>query len=502
MKSALTKAVKCNASTDNITFSNDLPSVQSVTFTGWFYVDIDRAGNYRYLFSYDNSGGTSWIVFGWANANQFEIGSNNETTGYFSAPNYPSINRWYFGALVSQGSGATDLIGYLFDETGLIERKIGEGPSAGADTIGLLNNSFSEWVDGRLQNVGIWNRPLGDAEIRKVWEQGPLEVSKGLWRYLPFNGDTFDPLRSVDVDSKAGLAFVQGKRFKSRLNFAFADLPDNVRFATIKKPWTEQPPAGTPIDWSNPLTKGLATVVSGNTNIGAARDIVTGKPDYLLNASGGGSVDPEIIGTDKGQALSNRPDSQYFWQHNSVHPGNQLYSSCLVLFRVGTYAPSGAMLFGSGETASSSAHRFGIKSYSSSIQAMCNTSGGGYQAAAWVTSQPTETWILAIGTFNSQSQELELYVDGINRASQTLIDTSGINSTGTYEYKILNGNIADPNREIAGDVALAMAWHGRALTAPEVASLSENPWQIFEPQEVMVPFNEALPELVTWEEEW
>ena len=65
----------------------------------------------------------------------------------------------------------------------------------------------------------------------------------------------------VLADTEATALIQNPWQIFKRRQFALADVPDDVRFLPVEKPWTRQPPVGTPIDWSNPLTHGLRAAI-------------------------------------------------------------------------------------------------------------------------------------------------------------------------------------------------------------------------------------------------
>ena len=55
--------------------------------------------------------------------------------------------------------------------------------------------------------------------------------------------------------------------------------------------------------------------------------------------------------------------------------------------------------------------------------------------------------------------------------------------------------------EVAIICPLAAMW-ARELSASEVVSMNANPWQIFQPETIMVPIDTAKPDLAIVERPW
>ena len=82
-----------------------------------------------------------------------------------------------------------------------------------------------------------------------------------------------------------------------------------------------------------------------------------------------------------------------------------------------------------------------------------------------------------------------------NRYVYNGIDTSDGNENPTLNKVVVgNGN----SNDIDVDFWFGAYWN-RELTLGEKRAFQENPWQIFKPREIMVPINEDLPELGTFE---
>lgn len=251
----------------------------------------------------------------------------------------------------------------------------------------------------------------------------------------------------------------------------------------IHKPWTKQPPPGTPIDWSNPLTSGLVTVVNGNqNNIGTLIDSVTDSPLYALDASGGGTVDPTFIGSKFGRAVSTRPDKSYFWKHPTLSPAGQEEVTIMVWFRIKSWPTWYAPVFGAGSVLFETYRLFVGPLQTGNIMVGADDGAGSYSLGG-LSGYSLEEWYFVVVTLGTEDPLIKMYING---SSPYIAGRTGnpIAGTGTYKYTIGSDAGGDASSEFDGDILLAGAWHNRVLSEGEAISLSSNPWQIFKPQTI------------------
>ena len=262
----------------------------------------------------------------------------------------------------------------------------------------------------------------------------------------------------------------------------------------LERPWTRQPQGVVGVDWSNPLTSALCVAVhgadrylqnkngrkiwttNGTTKTATARGIalqchlsqtnlewasyepiVTADGIGLNNftlmvcanpAAGSGAVQHLIAQkNDAGGA----PYSQCFISSNADNTNT--YSSGGVTF--GTYGkePGGVT--------------------SSSMVSKASVCDGNFHVFAGVRRF----------TSGSNSDHI-LYVDGVVGATSNLVNRDLIETPTRY---LAIGSRGNGTTESFNDkIVFAYAWN-RALSDAEVAQVSENPWQLFQPRRIYIP---------------
>ena len=228
-----------------------------------------------------------------------------------------------------------------------------------------------------------------------------------------------------------------------------------MAFVPIRIPRTTKPPLGTPIDWSNPLVQGLVGAWAFNEGGGAeAFNTVTGKstPLYVSEFFGpnglasmgniGASTESIVLGNDftilsiqkeataYGAALGLANSSGLRW--TSVEGGTT--------FRFLNRDPDGTTL----------------------IDLQPATGGG-----------TSNTWITLASVMKSTTGSL--YRDG--KFLSSTVGSISVAGNVAWNVSLLGGS----GRNITGSVGYIYLFN-RALSPAEIAALSANPWQIYEPE--------------------
>jgi hypothetical protein len=243
--------------------------------------------------------------------------------------------------------------------------------------------------------------------------------------------------------------------------------------ASIKRPWTTQPPPGTKIDHTNPLAKDLVEAfnfVKGNTHSSfTSRVFSKSVPDQMsiISLSGrhsaqgilqnyASSTDLNLSNSDLGGMVVNGPE---FNRHTIT-----------VLF-----APMA--ISGNIWSASSVARPSLNRSYDSDT--LTYRVGDASVLSINPALNPVEQ--LYIASWTNRSSGKEIWVDGALKASDSIDDTPS-----------LADNI-DLSLGAPTDVMYALFfWHSKNLTPGEIQSLHKNPWQLFEPEKIMIPNTDPL----------
>ena len=210
---------------------------------------------------------------------------------------------------------------------------------------------------------------------------------------------------------------------------------------------TSQPQDAVGIDWTNPLARGLT---------------ICGHPNALKNGAYFDYLKTETAGR---VIRTTGSESVYF-------PGNFLSpkSSLLVIAKAktSTYPDNVGVV---GDISGTGAGSF-LKITPGGFWRFSVISGG--QRNALDTTQVSITsFETIIGTHDGVN--VKLYRQGAEKSTNTAGDATG-SSAGSY---VIGQSAGSPS--FGGDVALFLRWD-RGLSAAEAKSLSENPWQIFEPE--------------------
>lgn len=247
--------------------------------------------------------------------------------------------------------------------------------------------------------------------------------------------------------------------------------------------WTKQPPAGTPIDWGNPITKDL--VFAGPDLRG-----VNMVPNSNLTGAGTWqSTVNQRYPTPYGLGINN-PDNDtggIEWTDEQIIDddssftvlvyGNPISGAVIGgAFNVGDGATRlGGLMVNSDETGVAAAGQF--------VFLVANTATHITAGASQSTTMIDGDWHVFVGQGTpGTSNVTKLWRDGIALTLDTLTagNTTGW-STGTLSTGVWKGAEDVTDACPVGSMVLALCWK-RLLTDVEVQSISANPWQIFKPK--------------------
>ena len=199
-------AVRVDSSGDALTLT-DFPGITSGSYAGWFRRLSLQTGVDRYCIGASNSVASSFIAIGWSPDDEFGLVTDSGVQLFTTEP---GVGEWHFIAITVAGSGANQAKAYFYDQAGLVESVTTTGPSSGADEFGIMTSRFGAWLDGAGADFGVWNKPLNDIEVERVYRAGPRAVLDGLYRHFRFDGTTFDSLTNVNVDAATNIDFSPG----------------------------------------------------------------------------------------------------------------------------------------------------------------------------------------------------------------------------------------------------------------------------------------------------
>ena len=250
----------------------------------------------------------------------------------------------------------------------------------------------------------------------------------------------------------------------------------------IEVPWTTQPPANTPIDWNNPITRQMAAVyVFDNLQ---AYNLVTGA---IIAAEAGHDLSMTYVSGERAFT----PNSNDV--NNNFPVGDTMGAAGSIFVRAFTPLST--------EYQASRWITFGDEAYNAT---------GGYLGITSSFLAPGRTWEVEwtyelVGWNGGYTQFYTSSVDdyhnkfvnaawAIENGSQDLIvnTPAGIieaNNTASYPWATgameIGGRSASDYNTLHGAISLVIKWD-RYLSKAELLSITANPWQIFEPQLIPV----------------
>lgn len=234
-------------------------------------------------------------------------------------------------------------------------------------------------------------------------------------------------------------------------------------FDLISIPWTLKPPQGTPLDWSNPLNTGLIFCAPLNEVAGSPLDIVTSKigtlaanstrvPAGISTASG---AESSTIPTTALQGLGTADFTVLFKVQPAAYTSGKYY---LMTSAYGILTGMFCFYFSAGG------------SYGNLNFAVYN--GAFVAAPAFANDLQSHVFVGV-----RQSTRHELYVDG-RSLGVTPATTKNVSSANPVMALASWGSGA---YTAAGIREAVYVWN-RVLTDQEITAVSQNPWQIFQPQ--------------------
>jgi hypothetical protein len=310
---------------------------------------------------------------------------------------------------------------------------------------GIVANAYAanaDCLDGITMGNAIWNRELSAAEVASLY--------KNPWQI-------FQP-KKLPV---------------------FREKPTR-RLLTHKKPWIQQPPAQTPLDWTNPITRNLVGAFTGAD--GFARNLVTGvettRTSNITKAPNNGEMQTSVQ-SDGAKLVTDIADLS----------GDQTF---VLRWTRKDGTDSHEYLVGASDAANNEGT--GILAASADGNIWWHTTGDWVVNTTGFFVADGETVDLAYA-FNTTTG-IKVYGDGVEIDSSATGGAQGtVNPVQMFER---DEGWADGHGQGYMPYVFIFA---RTLTQKEIQSLHENPWQIFEPQTISVPYDYVQVETTSEEEE-
>jgi hypothetical protein len=254
-----------------------------------------------------------------------------------------------------------------------------------------------------------------------------------------------------------------------------------VSFFKVKRPWTRQPPPGTPIDPSNQFGVVFAAITDGRTaydSVSRTQGIQTGVESVTSQKWGRTArladiADDITFGNIPGDLVTESKDI-----------------SILAIFRPVASTGSNRRIVQRTETADDGFSFVYPDESTERLQFSVNKNAAPNFTSSANGDVPLDEWTVAIGTarYNTlNSYVLRLYINGVDRTGQGSTNSIGTGDTDTFFIGKRRDIVDSP---WAGDFALLIV-ADREWTERTAKQLTDNPWQIFEPETVYYPLTQA-----------
>lgn len=217
-----------------------------------------------------------------------------------------------------------------------------------------------------------------------------------------------------------------------------------------RMPWTTQPPAGTPIDWSHWAGSACEFAYNANGNYDAVRQVVGSTQPAKVVSKHGGGINTQAGGTTVGpsRAIPTKPFT-ILVVANLISWGGAYVS----LMRRYDSGSGGGFVFGIDTGGRLDFTIFGVASYP-------------FGASLYDAALPVRVAAVVVDGANATA-----YLDGKSYAQVTI----GAITAGSCAPIVQMGSVHVSSCMVAGQL-----FRG-AFSSAQIASLSDNPWQIFRP---------------------
>lgn len=219
------------ADPDSITFSGHVGDPTAVTLAGWVDLDSIDSGGGEII-----SLGDSAVLRAKENLTGFALGFFYNGTDWFNTDGNADIAGagWkHLAYSVQNGSQALYVGGTANKTTTTHSGSPTYTQGANSKIGGHGNGGTQHDIDGRLAEIGVWNRILTDAEIDQLADGfSPLFIPRGLVFYLPL-------VRNVQ-DIKGTALTDNGTTVATHPRIIYPTSPQIMKFETTITPITSR----------------------------------------------------------------------------------------------------------------------------------------------------------------------------------------------------------------------------------------------------------------------
>lgn len=272
--------------------------------------------------------------------------------------------------------------------------------------------------------------------------------------------------------------------------------------AVIRKPWTKQPPAGTPIDWSNPLTKNLVgawymagaggLLIDALNNRTPLRATGLNSPTLKPSKSGQMSYFQDVTAATEASADHGRFGIDGVAGNSPL--GFAESNECTIIYRASSSSgATGSERIIDKSNGANGAGGYALYWSNSSDQIIFyadNDATINVLSDANAISFDGTPYLCSVRFHETDSVRRSVRVDGVD---VTLSSDNGTFPTTTTPFAIGNWSRTDTNtsRRFIGEIDFVFVFN-KSLPDAQVIELENNPWQIFKPRTITIPEPDEL----------
>lgn len=197
-----TASVRFDASTDQLSRTNTMPTITAFTFMCWVKVSVDRNAFSCFINFHNSGSGSGYYYMGTDSDGTTFALYNNSTVVAGSAL---TVGTWYHVAMVCSGTGAGQFLGYLNGALNITHAG-NAAQTAGGIWVGATNEGTSLALNGSVAAIKIYSAALSAADIQRESKSYRPKRTANLNGWYPCTS-----IASDEIDfSGAGLTFSQG----------------------------------------------------------------------------------------------------------------------------------------------------------------------------------------------------------------------------------------------------------------------------------------------------